>query len=100
MVDSWLEHHSRGFLSQGFEKKSGSRDQAAFNMLMSSLCHMMSVSCRSSIVLSLERHGRIASTTFGACDRAQALDTVTNFSTMIPRLQEVKLEDVGGSRRS
>ena len=30
---------------------------------------------------------------------AQALDTVTNFSTMIPRLQEVKLEDVGGSLR-
>eukprot|EP00435_Cladocopium_sp_Y103_P001302 s987_g1.t1 len=29
----------------------------------------------------------------------QALDTVTNFSTMIPRLQEVaKLEDVGGLR--
>eukprot|EP00435_Cladocopium_sp_Y103_P005798 s987_g1.t2 len=29
----------------------------------------------------------------------EALDTVTNFSTMIPRLQEVaKLEDVGGLR--
>jgi len=44
MVDSWLEHHSRGFLSQGFDL-SGSRDQTAFNMLMSS-SHIKSVSCR------------------------------------------------------